>query len=79
MLSKLSTKQLTSQPAQQSIVPEDMKSFVESAKKITDRSQIIMALTLNSKELNDIIGGMDADSYHMINISGRAFKKYEKE
>jgi hypothetical protein len=64
------------EPAQQSIVPEDMQSFVESAREIADRSQIIMALTLNSKELNDIIGGMDAGSYHMINISGKAFKKF---
>jgi hypothetical protein len=64
------------EPAQQSIVPEDMKSFVESAKELADKSQIIMALTLNSKELNDIIGNLDVDSYHMISISGRAFKKY---
>jgi hypothetical protein len=67
------------EPAQQSIVPEDMKSFVESTKELADRSQIIMALTLNSKELNDIIGGLNTDSYHMINISGRAFKKYAGE
>jgi F0F1-type ATP synthase membrane subunit b/b' len=67
------------EPAQQSIVPEDMKSFVESARELAARSQIIMALTLNSQELNDIIGGLDTDSYHMVDISGRAFKKYGVE
>jgi F0F1-type ATP synthase membrane subunit b/b' len=64
------------EPAQQSIVPEDMKNFVESARELAARSQVIMALTLNSQELNDIIGGLDTGSYHMVDISGRAFKKY---
>jgi len=64
------------EPAQQSIVPEDMKNFVDSARELAARSQIIMALTLNSKELNDIIGSLDANSFHMISISGRAFMKY---
>jgi hypothetical protein len=64
------------EPAQQSIVPEDMKSFVDSASDLAGRSQIIMALTLNSQELNDIIDGMDSSSYHMINLFGKAFVKY---
>ncbi len=66
------------EPAQQSIVSEDMKNFVDSARKLADASQIIMAITLNSKELNDIIENMEVDTYHKINITGKAFKKFDK-
>jgi hypothetical protein len=66
------------EPAQQSIVPEDMKSFVDSARELAEKGQIIMAITLNSKELNDIIGGMEDDSYHKISITGKAFKRFRR-
>ena len=62
------------EPAQQSIVPEDMKSFIDSVADISKSFQIIVAITLNSQELIDIINELDVSSYHKITIEGKAFK-----
>jgi len=63
------------EPGQQSIVPEDMKSFINSAVEFGKSCQIITALTLNSKELINIIDGLEAQDYHRISIEGKAFKR----
>ncbi len=62
------------EPAQQSIVPEDMKSFIDSVVEMDKKFQIIIAITLNSQELIDIISELDVSYYHKINIEGKAFK-----
>ena len=62
------------EPAQQSIVPEDMRSFIESVLEIRESCQIITAITLNSQELIGIVNGLDASSHHIITIEGKAFK-----
>lgn len=62
------------EPAQQSIVPEDMKSFIETVVEIKKPFQIITAITLNSQELINIINSLDASSHHTIQIEGKAFK-----
>lgn len=62
------------EPAQQSIVPEDMKSFIESVVEIDKPFQIITAITLNSQELKDIVNKLNASSHHKITIEGKAFK-----
>lgn len=62
------------EPAQQSIVPEDMKSFIDSVVEMDKRFQIIIAITLNSQELIDIISELGVSYYHKINIVGKAFK-----
>ena len=62
------------EPAQQSIVPEDMKSFIETAVEIKRPFQIITAITLNSQELINIINELDSSSYHIAEIEGKAFK-----
>lgn len=62
------------EPGQQSIVPEDMKSFIESVLEINSPCQIITAITLNSQELIGIINGLDTSSHHIIRIEGKAFK-----
>jgi chromosome segregation ATPase len=62
------------EPAQQSIVPDDMESFIKSAAELGKECQIITAITLNSQELIGIVNGLDDNSYHKINISGKAFK-----
>lgn len=62
------------EPAQQSIVSEDMKSFIASVADISKSLQIIVAITLNSQELIDIINELDISSYHKITIEGKAFK-----
>jgi len=62
------------EPAQQSIVPEDMKSFIESVLEIKQSYQILTAITLNSQELIDIIGGLANSNYYKISIEGKAFK-----
>lgn len=66
------------EPAQQSIVPEDMKSFIESAMEIKGEFQIITAITLNSQELISIIEGLDTSRNHKIQIEGKAFKILNK-
>ncbi len=62
------------EPAQQSIVPEDMKSFIKSVIEINNPFQIITAITLNSQELNGIVNELDSSSHHKIMIEGKAFK-----
>ena len=62
------------EPAQQSIVPEDMKSFIETAVEIKRPFQIITAITLNSQELINIIDRLDTSSYHRTLIKEKAFK-----
>ena len=64
------------EPGQQSIVSEDMKSFIDSAVELGGSCQIITAITLNSGELVDIIDGLNADDYHKISIKGKAFKHF---
>lgn len=67
------------EPAQQSIVSEDMKSFIRSVVEVTANGQIIMAITLNSKELIQIIEELDTSKYHKIQIRNRAFKLFGKK
>lgn len=62
------------EPAQQSIVPEDMKSFIASVAELGKSFQIITAITLNSQELIGIINELDVSSYHKTTIEGKAFK-----
>lgn len=62
------------EPAQQSIVPEDMKSFIASVAELGKSFQIITAITLNSQELIGIINELDVLSYHKTTIEGKAFK-----
>ena len=63
------------EPAQQSIVPEDMKQLIGSLIQIRNKAQIILAITLNSDELNEIINELDKDKYNNIIINNRAFTK----
>ena len=67
------------EPAQQSIVSEDMNSFIRSVSEVSSQSQIIMAITLNSHELINIIDELDADIYHKLEITDKAFKQLQKE
>jgi predicted nucleic acid-binding Zn-ribbon protein len=62
------------EPAQQSIVPEVVKSFIDSVVELDKSCQIITAITLNSKELNDIIDGLKTEDYRNVVIEGKAFK-----
>lgn len=65
------------EPAQQSIVPDDMKSFINSAVELGKHCQIITAITLNSQELVEIINRLDSNTYHKIKISEKAFKPFK--
>ena len=64
------------EPAQQSIVSEDMNSFIQSVSEVSSQSQIIMAITLNSHELVGIIDKLDANEYHKLEINDKAFKSF---
>ena len=66
------------EPAQQSIVSEDMNSFICSVSEVSSQSQIIMAITLNSHELINIIDELDNNIYHKLEITDKAFKRFEK-
>lgn len=66
------------EPAQQSIVSEDMNSFIQSVSEVSPQCQIIMAITLNSHELIHIIDELDIDKYHKLEIADKAFKRFEK-
>lgn len=63
------------EPAQQSIVPDDMKSFIDSVLELKKPFQIITAITLNSQELIEIINELDESSCSRIDIEGKAFRK----
>lgn len=62
------------EPAQQSIVPQDMDSFIKSTAILRTSSQIIMAITLNSHELIQIIDNLEKGTYQKTSIVGKAFK-----
>ena len=62
------------EPAQQSIVPQDMDSFIKSTALLQKSSQVIMAITLNSHELMQIIDSLKEGTYQKTNIVGKAFQ-----
>lgn len=62
------------EPAQQSIVPQDMDSFIKSTALLRASSQIIMAITLNSHELIQIIDSLEQGTYQKTSIVGKAFQ-----
>lgn len=66
------------EPAQQSIVSEDMNSFICFVSEVSSQSQIIMAITLNSHELINIIDELDNNIYHKLEITDKAFKRFKK-
>ncbi len=63
------------EPAQQSIVPADMNSFIDSVIDLGKTSQVIIAITLNSDELVNIINRLEDSSYNKVEIDTRAFKR----
>lgn len=67
------------EPAQQSVISNDMRSFIASAVELGASSQIIIAITLNSEELVSIVESLDPQSYHQITITGKAFKLFDAE
>ncbi len=67
------------EPAQQSIIPSDMESFINSLASRPVNNQILMAITLNSQELINIIDALGPDTYHKISIIGRAFYPLSQE
>jgi len=62
------------EPAQHSIVPDDMRSFINSVSQHSAKGQIFISITLNSDEVAEIVDSLDNDSYHKVNIEGKAFK-----
>ena len=62
------------EPAQQSIVPQDMDSFIKSTALLRTNSQVIMAITLNSHELIQIIDSLEQGTYQKTGIVGKAFQ-----
>ena len=62
------------EPAQQSIVPQDMESFIKSTALLRANCQVIMAITLNSQELIQIIDNLEQGTYQKIDIVGKAFQ-----
>lgn len=64
------------EPAQQSIIPHDIDSFISSLVKSPANSQILMAITLNSKELQEIIESLEKTSYHQVSILEKAFRRF---
>ena len=62
------------EPAQQSIVPQDMDSFIKSTALLRANSQVIMAITLNSHELIQIIDSLEQGTYQKTSIVGKAFQ-----
>ena len=67
------------EPAQQSIIPADMKSFIDSVVTLGNDCQVIVAITLNSKELVNIIEGLKEGTYNQVSISEKAFKLFNFE
>ena len=56
-----------------------MKSVIRSVVEITANGQILIAITLSSKELIQIIDELDTSEYHKIQIRNRAFKLFGKK
>ena len=67
------------EPAQQSIVPADMKSFINSIIELEKNCQVIIAITLNSEEIVGIINALKKEDYNEILIVDKAFKRLEPD
>lgn len=64
------------EPAQQSIVPDDMSNFIKSVVELGENCQVIIAITLNSDELVKIIKELKPSSYNKIYIAKKAFSRF---
>lgn len=62
------------EPAQQSIVPADMSSFINSVVELGKNCQVIIGITLNSQEIVSIINSLEKELYNEISVADKAFK-----
>jgi hypothetical protein len=62
------------EPAQHSIMPADMESFIKSVIRLKDRSQVIVGITLNNEEINSAIEKLPEQDAKIINVGNQAFK-----
>ena len=60
------------EPAQHSIGSQDMEKFFNSILKYKD-CQVIIGITVNSKEIKEAIKKLDKNKYHLIKIGNKAF------
>lgn len=67
------------EPAQQSIVPADMSCFIDSIITLGKDCQVIIAITLNSEELINIVGNLEKESFNKISIVSKAFKRFDSD
>lgn len=61
------------EPAQHSIGSNDMEEFFKSILKYSDVCQVIIGITINSKEIKDAIQRLEKNKYKLIKISDKAF------
>lgn len=62
------------EPAQHSIITDDMAQFFQSILQFEDKVQVIIGITVKDSETKEIIKELDSDKYYLINVGEKAFK-----
>lgn len=63
------------EPVQHSIVPNDMKAFLDSIVKMGKRCQVIIGITVKDSDTQKNIDMIDEDVCHRIKVKNKAFQK----
>lgn len=62
------------EPAQHSIVTEDVISLFNSIKDFPESTQVILGITLNDDNIRNAVNDFDKKSLHIVNVGNHAFQ-----
>lgn len=63
------------EPAQHSIVTEDVVNLFNQVNKIPGQSQVILGITINDSDIKDAVSTYEKDKINIIDVGVRSFKK----
>ncbi|MBP1989195.1 hypothetical protein [Paenibacillus eucommiae] len=66
------------EPAQHSIVINDMEQFFNSIIKL-NKSQVIVGITVKDSDTRQAISKLSEDKYNLIKVPNKAFRKFGSE
>lgn len=64
------------EPVQHSIIPNDMKKFLDSIVQLGKNCQTIIGITVKDSETQKIIDELDENAYHYVQVQNKAFQKF---
>lgn len=66
---------LFDEPAQHSIITEDVVNLFNQVNELTGDNQVILGITLNDTDIRDAVSDYDEDKIHVIDVGNHSFKK----